>query len=295
MKNIKTKKSIQNERSPVSQGGNNIQSCGTILINQKDTVKKSLINRPPFLFALLAVVSFVVCIIVANNRSARRVTIKENGSGISIGGNAINEKFDSGNARIAGLLTCFLSSLNEPDTLEDPGRNEKIIDEINILSREICNDENLPDGVWISPKIMGEDINKQKNILIQLQSYCFKVHSSTASVAEKREFLELKIRLLKDRIDAIKEYNNILVNFIDQVKFQIETAKNSEIADGMKKQLAIMEGNNDDATPDTENDGDTYSDVENDPSHYKRIELNKKQIEELNGVISNYRHELANL
>ncbi len=295
-KSIKSE-SVINKNSQIPRDGNILPSQRSSNLNKNNSVKKCSKHNFTTYFILLAILSIGIYLAVPKKNSSSNSSNNQAISGISYNKNNSHESQTSENANVTDLLRSFFASLKNPEIEDDGSGTSKVVEEINNLSQEICNNDNLPADIWISPKLMSEDIFEQKKILEQLKSYCIKVNSGSASASEKKQFLELKIKLLNERNEMISKYNDILKNSIETVKSKIETAENKEIQEGMKNQLDIMEGTNNElaAAAGTENNTVVYIDTESEPGHYSRIEQNKKQIEELNIIISKYRQELINL
>ncbi len=295
-KSIKSE-SVIIKNTQIPRDGNIMPSQRISGYNKKNPVKKCSKHNFSIYFILLGILSFGIYLSVPKKNSSVSTVNNQNIAGLSFNKNNSPDSQASENANVTDLLRSFFSSLKTPEIEDDGSGTSKVVEEINSLSQEICNNDNLPNDIWISPKLMSEDIFEQKKILEQLKSYCIQVNSGSATAAEKKQFLELKIKLLNDRNEMIRQYNDILKNSLETVKSKIETAENNEIQEGMKNQLDLMEGTSSEmaAAAGTENNTVVYIDTETEPGHYSRIEQNKKQIEELNNIITKYRQELINL
>lgn len=87
------------------------------------------------------------------------------------------------------------------------------VDEIEKLSRKVGNDGGLPEDIWISPRLMNGNIAEHKEILENIIALNDKIKNGTAGKNDKRIYYELKIGLLKDRIDTLEEYNEKMQEF----------------------------------------------------------------------------------
>ena len=294
-KSIKSESVIKNTQ--ILRDGNIKPSQRNSYLNKKNPVKKCSKHNFTTYFILFAILSIGIYLAVPKKNTTSNSGSNQNIAGISFNKNNSHDSQASESSNVTELLRSFFSSLKTPEIEDDGSGTSKVVEEINNLSQEICNNDNLPQDIWISPKLMSEDIFEQKKVLEQLKSYCVQVNSGSATAAEKKQFLELKIKLLNERNEMIRQYNDILKNSLESVKAKIETAENKEIQEGMKNQLDIMEGTSNELTAaaGTENNTIVYIDTEIEPGLNSRIEQNKKQIEDLNNIISKYRQELVNL
>lgn len=183
--------------------------------------------------------------------------------------------------RIFSLLKSGNSNSDENTIIEKDPEKDKIVNEINALSENVCNEENLPGDIWISPKMIEKDASSHKKELEKLIVYCSGLKNGRTTSSEKKEYYRIKIKLLEERRDLIKYY-------IDTLDGQIE--------DMNEKKIAEMEDRKpgDVMTPEEEKQN---KEIETEMNRFfEEASVNSsKVIEQINSVINNYRKELNKL
>lgn len=106
---------------------------------------------------------------------------------------------------------------------DDPVK-DAAVNELNALSKVVCNEENLPEDIWISPTLMEEDPNAHIKELEKLIQYCKGLKNGAATPEQKKEYYTIKKRLLEERRELIKYY-------LETLDGQIEDMKEKQLAD----------------------------------------------------------------
>ncbi len=168
------------------------------------------------------------------------------------------------------------------DTLQgaDPVK-DKAINEINSLSQRVCNEENLPEDVWISPKLAEKDAEAHIKELEKLISYCRGLKTGEATSEEKKDYYKIKIRLLEERKELIK--------------YSIETL-DGQIEDMNEKKIADMEERKAD-NPITPEEEKTNAEIERETNRFyeESVANTNKLINQLDSAINNYKLKLSKL
>ncbi len=183
--------------------------------------------------------------------------------------------------RLFSLLTSDADD-STTDTLQgaDPVK-DKAINEINKLSKSVCNDENLPDDVWISAKLAEKDAEQHIKELEKLIRYCRGLKTGETTSEEKKEYYKIKIRLLEERKELIK--------------YSIETL-DGQIEDMNEKKIADMENRkaDDPITPEEEKNN---TEIEKETNRYydEAVVNSNKLINQIDSAINNYKLKLSQL
>ncbi|PKL19519.1 MAG: hypothetical protein CVV49_00335 [Spirochaetae bacterium HGW-Spirochaetae-5] len=183
--------------------------------------------------------------------------------------------------RIFSLLKSGNGNSDENTIIEKDPEKDKTVIEINALSENVCNEENLPGDIWISPKMIEKDASSHKKELEKLIAYCSGLKNGKTTSAEKKEYYQIKIKLLEERRDLIRYY-------IDTLDGQIE--------DTNEKKIAEMEDrkSGDVVTPEEEKQNNEIEAEMN--RFFEEASTNSnKVIEQINSVINNYKKELNKL
>lgn len=180
------------------------------------------------------------------------------------------------------IFSLLNSSSNSNDFIpeKDPEKN-KAINTINSLSKNVCNDENLPDDVWISPKLIEKDPGAHIKNLEKLIQYCKGLKNGKTTSEEKKEYYSIKIRLLEERKELIKYY--------------IETL-DGQIEDMNEKKIAEMEDRKAEETLTPEEEKNN-SEIEAETNRFYEDSVisTKKLIDQIDSAIRNYKKELSKL
>jgi len=183
--------------------------------------------------------------------------------------------------KIFSLLTPGSKDSETETIVEKDPEKDKAINEINSLSKNVCNEENLPEDIWISPKLIEKDANAHVKELEKLIQYCRGMKTGKATRAEKKDYYTIKIRLLEERRELIKYY-------IDTLDGQIE--------DMNEKKIAEMEDRKADDKITAEEEK-TNSEIEAETNRFydNAVANTNKMIEMIDSAIKNYKIELAKL
>ncbi len=183
--------------------------------------------------------------------------------------------------KIFALLKSGNGSSDVNTIIEKDPEKDKTVNEINALSENVCNEENLPGDIWISPKMIEKDASSHKKELEKLIVYCSGLKNGKATSFEKKEYYKIKIKLLEERRDLIQYYIVTL---------------DGQIEDMNEKKIAEMEDRK---------AGDVITPEEEKQSKEIEAEMNRffeeattnsnKVIEQINSVINNYKKELNKL
>jgi len=215
------------------------------------------------------------------NLSTCEDCIKKKSDSYLGGGNNDIKKADESNyfVKIFSMLTSDIKggeNIIESDPVKDAAINQ-----INTLSKSVCNDENLPEDIWISPKLIEKDAVSHVKELEKLIQYCKGLKSGKTTNEEKKEYYNIKIRLLEERKELVKYY--------------IETL-DGQIEDLNEKKIAEMEDRKaeDSITPEEEK---INTEIETETNRFYEESANntKKLIEQIDSAIRLYKAELAKL
>jgi hypothetical protein len=109
------------------------------------------------------------------------------------------------------------SNITEPDDNETdsffvvdttpPPFDMAALEQIDKLTKEIGAEGELPDDIWISPRLLTEDIYAQKDILEKIIILGNKISDGSASRAEGKMYYDLKIALLTDKKAVLEEHH----------------------------------------------------------------------------------------
>lgn len=116
---------------------------------------------------------------------------------------------------------------------DDPVK-DAAVNEINALSKNVCNDENLPEDIWISPKGTEEDPNGHIQELRRLIQYCGSLKAGTITPEQKKDYAAIKKRLLEERRDLIRYY-------LETLEAQMEDVKEKTAADRKARSAGEMD------------------------------------------------------
>ena len=195
-----------------------------------------------------------------------------------------NDTANRGTNFFVKIFSSLTSGNNEADAdtiLDKDPEKTKAISEINSLSKMVCNDEKLPEDIWISPKLIEKDAGLHQRELQKLLVYCKGLKSGNTTSGEKRDYYKIKLRLLEERKELIKYY-------LETVDGQIEDMNEKKIAD-MENGTEGYKG-----TPDEEKNN---TEIEKETARFyeESIANTNKLIDQIDSVIRNYRAELAKL
>lgn len=250
--------------------------------------------KPGFIVAglLLSIVIIFYVFITSDNISPADSNSEnceecvKNKAKIYLGGAASENRTDTESGETGYFVKIF--SLLKPETdqvagdiIERDPEKDKAVNEINSLSKAVCNEEKLPEDIWISPKLIEKDPMEHKKELEKLISYCGGLKTGKADSKEKREYYKIKIRLLEERKELIKYY-------IDTLDGQIEDMNEKKIAE-MEERKA-----EDKITPEEEK---TNAEIETETNRFyeESVANTNKLIEQIDTAIKNYRSELNKL
>ncbi len=162
----------------------------------------------------------------------------------------------------------------------DPAK-EQAINDINSLSKKICNDGNLPEDVWISPKMIEENPQVHITELNKLLTYCSGMKNGKLTSNEKREYYMIKIRLLEERRELLKYY-------IETLDSEIE-----EMDEKMASDMEERRGENSLTHEDEKNNSYIVAETE---KYFNEASANTaKMISNLDSTIKRYRAEMSEL
>jgi hypothetical protein len=203
--------------------------------------------------------------------------------GNTISGSKTETSSDDSNyfSKIFSLLKSGSGQENAGDIIERDPEKDKAVNEINSLSKSVCNEEKLPEDIWISPKLIEKDPLEHKNELEKLITYCRGLKTGETDSQEKREYYKIKIRLLEERKELIRYY-------IDTLDGQIEDMNEKKIAE-MEERKA-----EDKITPEEEKIN-TEIETETNRFYEESVANTNKLIEQIDTAIRNYRTELNKL
>lgn len=92
------------------------------------------------------------------------------------------------------------------DTTPSPF-DEAALEEIDKLTKKIGTEGDLPDDIWILPRLVTENIMLQKDILENIIILGNKISDGSASRDERKMYYDLKIALLTNKRDALEEHH----------------------------------------------------------------------------------------
>lgn len=158
---------------------------------------------------------------------------------------------------------------------------EQAINDINSLAKKICNDENLPEDVWISPKMIEENAQVHITELNKLLTYCSGMKKGKLTSNEKREYYMIKIRFLEERRELLKYYIETLDSEIEEMDEKM--ASDMEERRGENSLTAEEEKNNSYIVAETE-------------KYFNEASANTaKMISNLDSTIKKYKSEISGL
>lgn len=251
--------------------------------------------KPGFVFAglLLFIVIFFYVFITSENISPADENSEncegcaKNKSKIYLGGAASENKTDTASdesnyfVKIFSLLNSGNDQAAASDIIERDPEKDKAVNEINSLSKAVCNEENLPEDIWISPKLIEKNPQEHKKELEKLITYCRGLKTGETDSNDKRDYYKIKIRLLEERKELIKYYINTL---------------DSQIEDMNEKKIAEMEERKPDEKNSQEEDR-VNSEIETETNRFyeESVANTNKLIEQIDTTIRNYKTELNKL
>lgn len=184
-------------------------------------------------------------------------------------------------AKIFSLLTSKTNDSPAENVTERDPEKDKAVSEIISLSKSVCNEENLPDDIWVSPKLIEKDPHSHVKELEKLVLYCRGLKTGKTTIEEKREYYLIKIKLLEERKELVQYY-------IETLSGQIEDMSEKKIAD-------MKERKKDDKLTREEEKINAEIEAETKRFYEDTVANTDKIINQIDAAIKNYKTELVML
>lgn len=91
---------------------------------------------------------------------------------------------------------------------ESGDEQPRMTSELNDLSEKIEKAEKLPESVWYPNSTNREDVEKHSAILREFFLLGNMVRGGAATPEQKEKYLELKMRILQDKVDMIRQFQD---------------------------------------------------------------------------------------
>lgn len=115
------------------------------------------------------------------------------------------------------------SEQNE-ETVEE-SKEGPLRSELNILSERLENQEKLPEFIWYPTSANKEDIEQHTALLRELVMLSTIVRNGTASSEQRDRYYEIKLKIVQEKLEQIKEYRERYKEFSDPEDKSDETIK----------------------------------------------------------------------
>lgn len=123
------------------------------------------------------------------------------------------------------------------DEIVEESKEGPLRSELNILSERLEKDEKLPESVWYPNSTDKEEVERHTALLREMLMLGTIVRAGTASSEQKDRYYDIKLKIMQDKLELIKDYRQRYSEFADPEDNDEIIGKLQNAIDTVKKEM----------------------------------------------------------